>query len=220
MSYEIKAFPLLECKTEEGGRFSGYAATYSRDSYGDRIIPGAFGQTIKDRRGHIPIFMNHNPDSPLGFSEELAEDGKGLWISGILSIDTRGGADAYALLKTAKTVDYKMGLSIGFIAEEVEYASDGRLLKSIDLWETSLTPFPANSGARVEQFKSLRNVEQILRDVGGCSKESAKRTLSALRPHLSAGADGQPPTQKRDVTGLGRMAAVMTLRAQLETEKP
>jgi hypothetical protein len=200
---EFKAYPLLECKTEDTGRFTGYAATYQRDSYGDRILPGAFAQSIKDHRGKIPLFYHHQPEIPIGFSMDLAEDAKGLWIDGVLAMDTTHGRDMHALLKTAHAVDYRMGLSIGFIPSEVDYDQNGggRLLKSIELFETSITPFPANRGARVESFKSVRNVEQILRDVGGCSGDAAKRALACLRPYLSVGTDGQPQPPERDVRG-------------------
>lgn len=202
---EYKAFPLLECKSEDGGRFTGYAATYARDAYGDRIAPGAFAQSIKDQKGKIPIFLDHDRANWVGFSTDLGEDSKGLYIDAILSLDSTRGADAYALLKTAKQADYRVGLSIGFVAQEWEMDStDNRILKAIDLWETSITPFPANRLARIESVKSVRNVEQILRDVGGCSKEGAKRALALLSPYLSADADGNQPTHGRDARSLRR----------------
>lgn len=216
---EHKSYPLLECKTDEGGKFSGYAAAYTKDSYGDRIIPGAFGQSIKDQKGKIPIFLNHDSDSWVGFSTDLAEDAKGLYIEAVLSLNTSKGADVAALLKTAKQVDYRVGLSIGFVAEEVEFddATGGRLLKSINLWETSITPFPANRNARIESIKSVRSIEQILRDVGGCSGDAAKRTLAMLRPYLLADASGTPPPPERDVRGLGHLLTAMKTWQQEKT---
>jgi HK97 family phage prohead protease len=212
---EYKAFPLLECKAAEGGEFSGYAAAYAKDVYGDRIAPGAFAQTIKDQKGKIPIFLNHDTTDWIGFSTEMEEDSKGLYIKAILSLDSSKGADTAALLRMAKQVDYRVGLSIGFTAEEVEYddASGGRLLKSINLWETSITPFPANKKARIDSIKSIRNIEQILRDVGGCSKESAKRAYAMLRPYLLADASGQPLPPERDVREQGPSELVAAIRA-------
>jgi len=203
---EYKAFPLLECKSEGSGRFTGYAAAFTKDAYGDQILPGAFARTIKKQKGKIPIFLNHDPSSQIGYSTELVEDAKGLYIDALLCLESSKGADAYALLQTAKTIDYRMGLSIGFIAEDVDFdeKTETRTVKVIDLWETSITPFPANRNARVESVKSIRNVEQILRDVGGCSKEGAKRTLACLQPYLSADADGNQPNTERDARLLRR----------------
>src|SRR6187399_1924358 len=181
---EYKAFPLLDFKSEEAGRFSGYAAAYSKDVYGDRIAPGAFAKTIKRSKGKIPIHYNHNDAIPLGFSSELVEDAKGLYIDGLLSLESTNGKDIYALLQTAHKVGFKMGLSIGFITEDADYdEQEGRLLKSIDLWETSITPYPANRAARIDGFKSMRNYEVLLRDAG-VSREGAKRALVCLEPFL------------------------------------
>lgn len=212
---EYKAYPLLECKAEDGGKFTGYAAAYTKDSYGDRILPGAFAQSIKDQKGKIPIFLNHDTSEWIGFSTDLAEDQKGLYIEGVLSLASTRGADTAALLKIAKQVEYRVGLSIGFTADEVEFddATGARLLKTINLWETSITPFPANKNARIESIKSIRNIEQILRDVGGCSGEAAKRAYAMLRPYLLADASGEPLPPKRDVRGLEQSELVAAIRA-------
>jgi hypothetical protein len=220
---EHKQFAMTEFKADgDQGKFSGYASTYNRDAYGDRIIPGAFSQSIKDQRGVIPIFMNHSTDNWVGFSTDLAEDAKGLYIEGLLALDTSQGKDAYALLKTADKADYKVGLSIGFVAEEWELDdTNNRILKTIDLWETSITPFPANRSARVASVKSVRNIEQILRDVGLCSKESSKRAIALLTPYLSADADGSPSQPLRDVRALGQFRSErrrLEWRAALEKE--
>jgi len=204
MNPEYKSFPLLDCKSEENGTFSGYASTWKRDAMGDIIEPGAFARSIKAKNGVVPIFVDHSRSDWVGFSSELSEDDKGLRMRAALALEHSKAADAYALMKFAKTMNYQIGLSIGFIPTDVDADEEGRILKAIDLWEISLTPFPANRGSRVVGFKSVRNVEHILRDVAGCSPEQAKRTLSFLRPYLSADADGESPTPERDVTGLGQ----------------
>jgi HK97 family phage prohead protease len=187
---------MVECRTKEAapGTFTGYASTYSKDAYGDRILPGAFAQSIRDQRGKIPIYFNHRSDQLIGFSTDLAEDTKGLYIDASLSLDSSTGADVYALLKLAEQVDFRMGLSIGFYTVEAELSDDGgRLIKTVDLVETSVTATPANSGSRVDTVKSTRVVEQLLRDVGGCSVEKSKRVTALLTPYLSPEKDeGEP----------------------------
>lgn len=216
---EYKSYPLLETKSDEAGRFSGHAATFQTDAYGDRIVPGAFERTIKAHRGKIPIFLDHSRADWIGFSSELAEDAKGLRIDAALSLETRAGADTYALLKLAKDLDYRVGLSIGFIADkfDIDELTGARSLKAISLIETSITPFPANTGARVEQIKSLRNFESILRDAG-CSKEGAKRALASLTPYLNADAFGNTQRNERDARG-ARNDLFPALRAVLMESK-
>ncbi len=178
---EYKAYVTRELKmTNDAGGFSGYASAYAKDLQNDRIAPGAFAQSIQEKRGQIPILFNHDADQWLGFSTSLAEDGKGLAFSGQLATDTSGGADAYALLKTAAALDYRVGMSIGFIALDWDYEGEVRTIKQIDLWEASLTPFPAQPKAYVADVKSIRDLERHLRDVEGFSKTDAKRFVRVL----------------------------------------
>jgi len=210
-----KHFALVEAKQDDPttGEFSGYAATYTRDSEGDRIEPGAFAQSIKDRRGKIPIFLNHDRQQWAGASTGLAEDGHGLMLRGQLFLDTSAGRDALGLLKNAAAVDFPVGLSIGFMTRDWDFdeGTQTRLLKDVDLWETSITPFPAQRGARVDAVKSLRYYEQLLRDVGGCSVNGAKAVLAMLPLALSGDPDGNLFSSVRDV----RSAELFDMRTAL-----
>jgi hypothetical protein len=178
----LKTYPLMELKTDTAtpGAFSGYASAYSKDLQGDKIAPGAFAQSIADRKGKVPILLNHDPDQMLGFSSSLAEDGKGLMLNGQLAMDTTAGKDMYGLLQTAAAMDYRMGMSIGFDANDWDYADDGRTIKDINLWEVSITPFPAQPKAYIADVKSVRDFERYLRDVERLSKTDARRIASVV----------------------------------------
>jgi HK97 family phage prohead protease len=202
-SYTLEGLSVKTGDTVQGA-FSGYASTWTKDLENDKIAPGAFAQSIVDKRGKIPILFNHFPDNLIGFSTALAEDQKGLLLDAQLSLDSSMGADAFALLKTAAAVDYRMGLSIGFMAQDWDFDQQTgvRTIKQIDLWETSITAFPANPRALVDDVKSLRNFEKRLRDVGGFSLSDAKRILSlAQRSMLSGDPDGNRLALVRDVRG-------------------
>lgn len=215
--FGIKSFAFVETKAEavEGtkdfARFTGRAATYQRDAYGDVIAPGAFAPSIREQRGKVPLFYDHNRDAPIGITADLAEDARGLYVEGMLALKTTYGANAYALLEVADRVEYRYGLSIGFVPVEIERndATGERLIKEIDLWEISLTPFPAGKNTRVETInKSMKSVEQILRDVGGCSKDVAKLTASRLQPYLSLDSDGNRLQQGREARSLESYIAI------------
>jgi HK97 family phage prohead protease len=181
MRHETKSCIILDLKADsDPGLFSGYASTYNVDLQGDRITPGAFAQSIKDKHGKVPIFANHSEDRHIGFTTALAEDGKGLAFTGELITASRSGADAYALLQKAQKLDYRMGVSIGFIPEEVDYSDDGRVLNKIDLWEVSITPFPAQPRAFVSDVKTWRDFEKYLREAEHFSRADAKRILNAF----------------------------------------
>jgi HK97 family phage prohead protease len=155
---EYKTYPLdVRSKEEaEQGVISGYASTYAKDAYGDVVSPGAFAQSITDKKGKYPILFGHDSTAVVGFSTHVSEDHKGLQMDAQLSLGTSGGRDAFELIKTARAVDFKMGLSIGFITREWDMEGDVRVLKEIDLWEVSLTVFPANKMARVEETRATR----------------------------------------------------------------
>jgi len=198
---DYKQFALLGFKDagtstvdeQKFGNFSGYASTWSKDSYGDVIEPGAFAQSLVDKRGQYPILFNHDSDNWIGFATSMAEDKRGLAMAGGLALSTTGGADVYGLLKAAAAIDFRVGLSIGFYATEVDWDGDTRVLKTIDLVEVSVTPFPANKRAYVDDVKHLRNFEKRLRDVGGFSVAESKRVLAVLTNAT------QPPAPARDV---------------------
>jgi uncharacterized protein len=207
---EYKNFASIEVKSEDLGEFAGYAATFLRDSDGDRFEPGAFAKSVKERKGKIPIFLHHERALWAGASSALAEDHKGLWVEAKLFLDTSAGRDAWGTIKGARAVGFPLGLSVGFITldQDWEEHSQTRLIKEADLWETSITPFPANKGARIEEAKAkvLRNYEQLARDVTGCSPTRAKRLVSIFLSGLPAvAADGKPLTPARDVRGMKQL---------------
>jgi HK97 family phage prohead protease len=192
--FEVKTFAMTEVKTEANGAFSGYASAYTKDLQGDKIQPGAFGQTIAAKKGMVPILYNHDSGQlPLGLSTSLAEDGKGLALSGRLATDTTSGNDAYAMLKLAADIGYRMGMSIGFIADDWEWDDENNLrtIKSVDLWEVSLTPFPAQPKAFVADVKTFRDFERYLREAENFSRADAKRILRVVS-ELNLSSRGMP----------------------------
>lgn len=163
---ETKDFA-FELKLEEltdDGQFEGYASVFgNEDSHGDIVEKGAFRKTIRESKGRVPILWQHDSWEPIGESLELEEDDHGLRTRGQIVLDTRRGAEAYALMKRTKGF---RGLSIGYqtVKREIENLDDGqvvRRLKEIKLWEYSLVTFPANTLAVVGSVKT----SMLLRDL-------------------------------------------------------
>jgi HK97 family phage prohead protease len=206
---EYKAFAFEECKTEgDGGVFSGYASAYAKDLTGDKIAPGAFGKTIADRKGRVPILQNHDMDRLLGFSTSLAEDGKGLMMAGTLALGNTDANNAYQLLKLATDVGFRMGMSIGFNTTDYEWddATGLRTIKEIELWEISLTPFPAQPKAFVADVKTFRELEKHLREVERFSKTDTRRILHLFADlNQSSGGKLDGANGNRLLRGLAQM---------------
>jgi uncharacterized protein len=220
------AFEIKASDDGEEGSFEGLASPFGgpADSYGDVVEPEAYAETlVKHRRqGTMPIMLwNHNPDEPIGVWKEFATDGKGLRGKGQLLLGVRRAQEIHLLMK-AKAVT---GLSIGYRALEGEKDGDTYRLKKIDLFEVSVTPFPAAHRARVDlgtvkstdHFACLRNrllagdrptdreLEKGVRDAFGLSNAEAER---AVRLCLKVAAQGEPGKHETDQTTLQTLAVL------------
>lgn len=132
----------------DGGdlRFAGYAALFDRvDRGGDVVRRGAFG-TLAGKR--VPLLWQHMPHRPVGMIEAMAEDARGLRVTGRVSVRTAAGREAAAML-TAGTVD---GLSFGYRVKAARGERPRELL-ALDLVEVSLVAQPMQPGARVERVE-------------------------------------------------------------------
>lgn len=124
-------------------RFAGYAALFDiADAARDTIRPGAFAQTLGNRRGPIPLFWQHRSDAAIGVVETIAEDPRGLRVIG--QIDNHFGRAAQMLRRGEVS-----GLSFGYRASGYQRSRQGRILTAIDLFEVSLVTRPLQHGARV-----------------------------------------------------------------------
>lgn len=183
----------LDRKTlSEDGTFEGYGSVFGvEDSYGDIVAPGAFKDSLAEHaeQGTLPALLwQHRSDQPIGVYEEMREDDRGLYVKGRLELETQGGKEAYALMKSGAI----NGLSIGFMAKKWEWDDDDGILTllEIDLWEVSIVTFPANGQARVSGTKSIEEIDGLatwksfeanLRDAGGYSRSAAAAMVAAAR---------------------------------------
>lgn len=186
---KTKDFALQVKDLSEDGTFEGYAATFGNvDQGGDLVEPGAFIDSLvkarKDGRT-VPMLWQHDQREPIGVWDDIAEDAKGLYVSGRLILDGDPVAQrAYGKLK-AKALG---GLSIGYRVppggEEIDEKRRGvTRLKKVDLREISLVTMPMNIEARVTAVKHermeefarrlrdgdplpIKEFEDILRDAG------------------------------------------------------
>ncbi len=175
--------PLYEIKrasVESDGTFCGYASTFNGepDAYGDIIIPGAFSKSVSThtQRGTMPALLwSHDQKQVIGKWVGITEDTHGLAVEGKLTLGTKQGQEAYALMK-----DDALSLSIGFSLNQNGAVKEGsnRYLKEIDLHEISCVGIPANPNARIVEVKTVRDFEAGLRDALGFSTRQAKKLAS------------------------------------------
>ena len=179
MNFEYIEVPFEIKAVKEDGTFSGFAAAIGNvDQGGDKIMPGAFLKTIKRNKGRVPVLAGHNRSIQLGWGVSAEEKTKGLAVEGMLDLNVQAAREHHSLAKNAVELGTSMGLSIGYSAPKTAYEGDVRLLKEIELFEYSFTPFPMNPKARVDSIKhheeefgdivagTPRELEATLRDAG------------------------------------------------------
>jgi hypothetical protein len=184
---EIKAVACSYKALEAERTFEGYGSVFGVvDSYGDVVMPGAFVDTLQkaEALGRMPAMLwQHDPSQVVGVWRTMREDARGLHVVGELA-DTQLGREAYALLKLGAL----SGLSIGYsvTGDRYDRERDVRELTGIDLWETSLVTFPANTDARVAAVKDARRggyrgLERILREAGFSRSEAKAIATAGMR---------------------------------------
>ena len=180
---KTKDFTLQVKDLTEDGTFEGYGSIFGNvDSYGEKVMPGAFAESLaQHKREDTSVLMlwNHDSYQPIGVWEDLAEDSKGLWGKGRLFLDIQKARETHTLAKN-KAIG---GLSIGYRERDTDQDGSVRLLKKLDLYEISPVTFPANRSARIESVKSehmdefarrlrdgdpmpIKDFENILREAG------------------------------------------------------
>jgi Escherichia/Staphylococcus phage prohead protease len=173
---------LLEIKRSsvtDTGYFEAYASTCGppADEVGDIIAKGAFDSAlaIHKERGTLPAMLwNHDTSEPVGKWLDFQDDPHGLLGTGKLTLGTRRGQEALALLK-----DDAVAVSIGFAVAPggAETKNGVRIIKNIaKLFEVSLVGVPANPRAQVKKPTTVKEFERALREVGLSVRESKRVT--------------------------------------------
>jgi uncharacterized protein len=166
MNPEYKICDLSELEIKAGangtGELSGYAATFgNKDRVGDIIVRGAFIEGIAEFKEHGFIAVGHDHNSlPVATVKDAYEDERGLKITA--EFHSTPEAQAARTIAQERLMRGKsVALSIGFTIKEggEEYTQDSRLLKRLQLFETSLVNIPANPMALVTGVKDVTATE-------------------------------------------------------------
>lgn len=198
MSKEIKAskvekYQIKQAKFEiknisiEGDFYivEGYATKFDGiDSYGDRIIKGAYTKTINDNPEGFPALYMHKADEPVGVIFELKEDDFGLFTRTRLPKDDTFVSGRLIPQMKAKSIG---AMSIGFRPVKVSFIEEDnktiKVLEEIELREISFitSNFQADSGALLTNVKrdKERSDDEIL--VNSMVEHKRKDNLNELQ---------------------------------------
>ena len=145
----------LKLLDEGAGSFSGYASTFGNfDSVKERPVRGAFAPHLSDFLKDGFVAIGHSWSAlPIATPTVAREDDIGLYVEAEFHTTPEAQA-ARTVMKERAARGKSLKLSIGYEVLEDEYVEEGRLLKSVKLYEYSLVNVPANQAAIITGIKS------------------------------------------------------------------
>lgn len=189
---EVKFIKSSITEDDEYYNFSGYGAVFDNIDLGnDRIKQGAFATSLKEMMPKL--CYQHDMAQPLGKFTEIREDAYGLFVKGIMPKENSQCKDIAALIKCG-AID---SMSIGYSTIKSAYDSetDIRDLVELKLYEVSFVTLPMNPKAKltafksenqnfIEEIKSIRDLESVLKEAGFSVRE-AKTLISKAKEFSS-----------------------------------
>ena len=180
----------------DGMTFSGYAAVFNSPSeplpFIERIAPGAFSKTLRDRKRDVRLFVNHDSNLVLASRNSgtlrLSEDDRGLRVEADLP-NTTAGRDIAELMRTGVVDKMSFGFQVDRRGDKWNEDGTERVLTSVRLFETSIvTGFPAYEST----MATVRSLEKLSQRTGMAVDE-----LSEALDLLAEGAE--LPADKADL---------------------
>jgi len=198
---EFLTFEVRELKTTDAEgevRVAGYASVFDKPSenlggFVERIKPGAFTETLKDKRSDPRMLWDHNSQYVLGRRSAgtltLEEDDKGLAFEAVLP-DTTYARDLAELMRRGDVKE----MSFGFNVLRDEWSDlDKPIVKrdvlEVRLIEISIVSFPAYPQTSVK-LRDLRDTIDALSDEDAEKVETYIRTLGEV-----PAAEAAPPVE-------------------------
>lgn len=148
------------------------------DSHNDRVLKGAFSESISTKKGQILFLNAHNrydTTNILGVISEIKEDDFGLLFE-VQIADTQKGNDILELYKAGVPLQHSIGgnyIEGGFKFNETDGVWD---ITKFDLSEISVVPFGSNSKTPLVTIK-----EEEDSTVLGALKQENEKLLNEIQ---------------------------------------
>lgn len=187
---EYKTIHDIEIKADAAeGIVTAYASVFSNtDSYGDRMIPGAFTKTLSENARRVRVLRDHDPRLVVGTPQHMEQDRQGLLTVTKMS-GTPLGREMLTLLQEGAYNE----LSVGFnTVKSIDNDAKGRDLLEVRLFEYSYVLWGANDLAQVTEVKTAADLEREIKKWEAIaaldlkagkvlSKDNAQRIINALK---------------------------------------
>lgn len=141
----------LELREAPGGvtAIEGYAAVFNQAAYGEKILPGAFTKSLRERPD-IKAYWSHNSAMPIGRTSNgslvLREDEKGLWVRIEPNQDITWARDALESVRSGLVSQFSFGMRVISAVVEEHEGEQVTVLKEVALYEVSPVAEPWYEG--------------------------------------------------------------------------
>jgi HK97 family phage prohead protease len=179
-------------------------STYGVDSWGDRVMPGAFADTLaawKAKGDPIPFIWSHrseDPDMHVGVVLDAAErdadpatsppSPAGLWVKAQLDMDAPKAAQVFRLLKARRVTQASFAYDILDSATVKENGDTINELRKLQLFEVGPTLIGMQQETELLNVKDAKTIRHILAAFKAGRVISAKNEELLRAAHESIGA--------------------------------
>lgn len=174
----------------EEGVFEAIVSVFGNvDSYGDRVMKGAFTDTLADWAASgdpIPVYWSHRMDDPdynIGHVLEAKETDEGLWVKAQLDLEGGKAPQVYRLLKGRRVTQFSFAYDVEAyrVVKAAEDEDQVWELDKLKLYEVGPTPIGANQETELLGVKAAVHHAQHLAEGIKAGRVISAKNESELR---------------------------------------
>lgn len=198
------------------GEYEGYFSIFGNVDDGlDVVHKGAFVKTINERARRVKVFYAHDWSKLIGPPPEvLAEDERGLYARGRLTLDSFWGREVWALMKDGALTEGSIGYeAVKFDFEDLD-GKQVRHIREVKLYEISPVPLGMNALTELRAVKSAAGI-------AAAGAEADLDALTALALSLKEGRVLSGANKEKITNALAALdAAMQALNALMSAAEP
>ena len=141
--------------------FSGYASIFEKpDKDGDILKKGVFEKTLsmQNKNQDIKLLWEHNEKLPVGKILKIEEDGKGMYVFGIIYKNSSTTKNLCEMVEG----NLINGLSVGYIpVREKLNKNNQKEILNAELIEISIVTLPSNDEARIVEATNSDGLKDL-----------------------------------------------------------
>ncbi|TDT31107.1 HK97 family phage prohead protease [Naumannella halotolerans] len=187
-NYAVEVKAVGEADGLSDGEFEAIVAAWNVDSYGDRIVKGAFAEDITSWSGDspMPIVWSHRWDDPfahIGRVLAVEERDDGLWIRGVIEdiAENKTAAQVHRLLKGRRIRQFSFAFDVLESAEQKQDGETINELRKLKVYEVGPCLVGVNQETALLSAKAahMAKAARVLSDADYDELVAARDSLSA-----------------------------------------